>query len=241
LSEQETDRGRAAPGPALEIQIGRELFERYPGALYGFQQVSGAANPRHDEELERRKLATEKELRQRFASYDRPRLRELHPLDVYHRWFRSFGTAYPVQHQLESVVHKGRSIPSVAALVEAMFVAELRSLLLTAGHDLRRLHPPLRLHLAAGGEPYECINGREVALKADDIYLADEEGIVGSVLYGPDRRTALEPETEEVLFVVYALPGIQSAAVEDHLAQIVELVSLVSPQALVHPPRLLGA
>ena len=39
---------------------------------------------------------------------------------------------YHVQHQLESVVLKGKSLPNVAALVAAMFMAERDDLLLTA-------------------------------------------------------------------------------------------------------------
>lgn len=225
----------------VDIELSPELLLRYPGILVGFQRVTGVENPPHHPELELRKTEAEVELRTRFASCDRPRLREIHPLDLYHRHFRSFGTGYPVQHQLESVVHKGRAIPSVAALVEAVFVAELRNLLLTAGHDLALLRPPLRLEVASGGERFDRINGQSVSLKTGDIYLADQESIVGSVLYGPDRRTALSGSTEDLLLVVYAVPGIGPQEVENHLAEIVEFVRLVSPHAEAERPLLLGS
>jgi hypothetical protein len=47
------------------------------------------------------------------------------------------------QSELESVARKGKSIPSRAALVEAMFIAELENLILTAGNDLDVVVPPV--------------------------------------------------------------------------------------------------
>lgn len=49
---------------------------------------------------------------------------------------------------------EGQVRPSVAALVEAMFIAELKNLLLTAGHDLDAVELPLKLDIARGGERY---------------------------------------------------------------------------------------
>jgi DNA/RNA-binding domain of Phe-tRNA-synthetase-like protein len=234
--------GPASAGrTALAVDMSDRLSALYPDLIVGFQAVHGVENPVRHEGLERRKTEVEGELNERFASYDRAGLRGLHPLDIYHRYFRSFGTAYPVQHQLESVVRKGRSIPSVAALVEAMFVVELGTLLLTAGHDRALLRPPLLLEAAAGQEPFERIDGSRVQLKPDDIYLRDQESIVGSVLYGPDSRTALSSSTREVVFVVYALPGIEEAEVEVHLRRIVQLVSLISPAAEAEEPLLVRA
>jgi hypothetical protein len=50
------------------------------------------------------------------------------------------------------VALKGKAIPRQAALVEAMFMAELENLILTAGHDLvRRASFGLLLELQRGG------------------------------------------------------------------------------------------
>ncbi|HET7271275.1 MAG TPA: hypothetical protein VFI90_09325 [Rubrobacter sp.] len=43
--------------------------------------------------------------------------------------------------QRESVARMGKPIPSRAALVEAMFTADLMNLILTAGHDLAAVTP----------------------------------------------------------------------------------------------------
>ena len=57
-------------------------------------------------------------------------------IQAYAAYYERFNKTYHVQLQLESVALKGKSIPRVSALVEAMFMAELENLLLTAGHDL---------------------------------------------------------------------------------------------------------
>jgi DNA/RNA-binding domain of Phe-tRNA-synthetase-like protein len=42
-------------------------------------------------------------------------------------------------------------MPRSPALVAAMVAAELKNLLLTAGHDLEVIEPPVTLDLATGG------------------------------------------------------------------------------------------
>jgi DNA/RNA-binding domain of Phe-tRNA-synthetase-like protein len=61
--------------------------------------------------------------------------------------------------------------------------------------------------------------------------IADAESVISCVLYGPDRRTQITPETRQVLFTVYAPPGIGEPAVHDHLQDIQANVLLVAPQA----------
>lgn len=138
-----------------------------------------------------------------------------------------------MQAQVESVVWKGKTIPSVAALVEAMFMAELKNMLLTAGHDLEKLQLPVKIDVAAGDEQYLKMNGQEQVLKAGDMYIADEQSILSSILYGPDRRTQITPDTTQVLFTVYAPPGIESQTVRQHLEDIRDYVRIVAPQAEV--------
>ena len=133
--------------------------------------------------------------------------------------------------QLESVALKSKSIPSVAALVEAMFMAELKNMLLTAGHDFSRIVQPLTLDLSAEGETYHGIRGKTESCKAGDMVIRDGEGIISSVLYGPDARTRIIAETDAVLFTVYAPEGVNGEAVHAHLLDIEEYVRLASPHA----------
>jgi len=129
------------------------------------------------------------------------------------------------------VALKGRPLPSAAALVEAMFMAEMRSLLLTAGHDLDALRGQPSVEVATGGESYTTLGGQQQRLKAGDMFIRDQEGVLSSVLYGPDSRTRLTSGTTSVLFTVYVPAGIEAALVDEHLAGIKADVLLLAPGA----------
>jgi DNA/RNA-binding domain of Phe-tRNA-synthetase-like protein len=203
----------------------------YPGAAIGILAMRDVANPAHHAALEKQKVALEEELRARFAGYDRAALKALPVLQAYTAYYRRFKKTYHVQLQLESVVLKGKSIPGVAALVETMFMAELKNQLLTAGHDLDLVQEPVRVDVADGSETYVRLNGQEQQLKAGDMLIADAQGILSSIVYGPDRRTQIRPETTQVLFTVYAPAGIDQDTVRKHLQDIQSYVLLVAPGA----------
>ena len=97
---------------------------RYPGAVVGCANLAGVTNPAQSQALDTRLNAIEQELRERFAGFDRAAIRASAPFDAYERYYRQFGQTYHVQHQVESVALKGKSIPRRAALVKAAFAEE---------------------------------------------------------------------------------------------------------------------
>ena len=205
----------------------------YPGASVGVLAMHGVANPRQHPQLHEKTEDLEQALRTQFSSYDRSSLKAIPVLASYNAYYKQFNKTYHVQHQLESLVFKNRHIPRVAALVEAMFMAELKNLLLTAGHDLNAIESPLRIEVAKGTESYVRMNGDEQTVKAGDMMIADAKGIVSCILYGPDRRTRIRPETERVVFTVYAPPGIEEREVHRHMEDIRENVTVIAPGASV--------
>jgi DNA/RNA-binding domain of Phe-tRNA-synthetase-like protein len=221
--------------------LSEEWRTTYPGAAAGVLALRGVENPAQHTALDARKKELEEDLRSRYAGYDRAALKALPALQAYGAYYKRFKKTYHVLLQLESIVLKGRSIPRVAALVESMFMAELKSLLLTAGHDLDVVQPPVGIDVAGGTESYIRINGQEQELKADDMYIGDAEGVLSSILYGPDQRTQVRPQTRRVLFTVYAPSGISHATVNDHLLDIEANVRLVSPGAAVEYLEVLSA
>jgi len=212
----------------------------HPGATIGVLAMHGVENPQQHQELDHKKEDLERELRDQFSSDDRETLRAIPVLAAYDTYYKQFGKTYHVQHQLESVVFKNRAIPKVAALVEAMFMAELKNLMLTAGHDWNAIEEPIRIDVATGTESYIRMNGEEQALKAGDMMIADETDIVSCIVYGPDRRTRIRPETERVVFTVYAPPGIAEKDVRLHLEDIRKNVTVIAPGATVDSIETLG-
>jgi len=214
------------------VFIVSEAWKRaYPGAAVGVLVMRNVLNPERHAALDKRKEELENQLRSRFSDYDRAALKALPTIQAYNDYYKRYKKTYHVQLQLESVVFKGKPIPRVAALVEVMFMAELKNLLLTAGHDLGAIQMPVKIDVAEGSERYIRLNGEEQELKSGDMMIADAKGVISCVLYGPDRRTRITPETRQVLFTVYAPPGIGEQAVHDHLQDIQANVLLVAPQA----------
>lgn len=205
----------------------------YPDALAGLLVMRAVINPARDPGLESRKAALEEQLRERFAGQDRAAISGHPVLHAYSEYYRRFKKTYHLQLQLESIVLKGKTIPSVAALVEAMFMAEMQDLLLAAGHDLDLLRLPLTLDVAAGTEKYTLLRGAEQTLKAGDMLIRDQAGVISSILYGPDQRTQITPATHSVVFTVYAPPGIDEDMVTAHLHHIRENVMVFAPEAQV--------
>lgn len=211
------------------LQVSEEWLKVYPGAKLGIMAVRRVANPQDHEQLRQEQLNLEQTLRNQFKS--REDINAFRPVPAYSQYYRRFNKTYHVSAQIESVALKGKAIPSVAALVEAMFMAELKSGLLTAGHDLKMLAGPLFYGVANGNEVYTRLNGQEQAVKAGDMILSDSAGIIGSIIYGPDKRTRITSETVDALFVIYAPPGIETADIEEHLTDIAAKVKLIAPMA----------
>lgn len=220
--------------------ISEEWKKTYPQAFIGILAMTGVANPKHHAALEQRKQALEEQLRARFAGADRAALQQIPTLQAYNSYYKRFKKTYHVQLQLESVVLKGKSIPSIAALVEAMFMAELKNMLLTAGHDLGKVQAPVRVDVAQGGESYTGIRGKEETLKVGDMYIADNESVLSSVIYGPDKRTQIRPATTQALFTVYAPEGITKDAVRQHLEDLRDYALLVAPETEVKELEIYG-
>ncbi len=207
--------------------------ERYPDACIGALALYDVVNPEHTPAFEAHKQRVEADLRSRYAGLDRNQLKSNPTLAAYTAYYKTFKKTYHVQLQLESIVHKGKSIPKVAALVEAMFVEELENLLLTAGHDLDLVMGTPTVDVAAGDEIYVKLNGQAQILKAGDMYIRDDEGVLSSILYGPDQRTRISPATRRVLFTVYGPAGITHNQMQGHLEDIRDAVLMIAPDSRV--------
>jgi DNA/RNA-binding domain of Phe-tRNA-synthetase-like protein len=203
----------------------------YPGASVGVLAMHDVVNPDHHPALDQYKSDLENRLRAQLP--DRATIKSRPTIQAYDAYYKRFKKTYHVQLQLESVALKNKSIPRVAALVEAMFMAELKNQLLTAGHDLDALDLPARLDIANGSEHYTLFNGQDQELKAGDMFIADRVGAISSIIHGPARRAQIRSATTRVLFTVYAPPGIARDAVAHHLSDIQTYVRWIAPQSQV--------
>jgi DNA/RNA-binding domain of Phe-tRNA-synthetase-like protein len=215
----------------MDIKVADSWKKTHREARVGVLVLRDVSNSAHHDVLDERKRQIEDALRARFAGKTKADLGALDTIRLYNAFYKPFNKTYHVLLQLESVALKGKPLSSAMALVQAMFMAEVHTQLLTAGHDLTRVVPPVTIAASQGGEPYVRINGQVQALKSGDMYMRDAEGILSSVIYGPDQRTQIRPETRDVMFVTYAPKGIGAELLQQHMEELEEYVRIVTPEA----------
>ena len=213
------------------LEVDPNWCEAHPGASVGLIAMRGVANPASNESLNDLASVLECELRSRLETADHETIRAIPPLPAYAAYYKRWGQRYHVAMQLESVAQKGKALPRVAALVEAMFIAELSNLLLTAGHDLDALELPVHLTIGSG-ESFTAPAGQETTVKAGDMFIADAQGrVLSAIITGPSDFARISPETTAALFYSYAPPGIDPDLVSAHLDELERNVRLISPDS----------
>ena len=71
--------------------------------------------------------------------------------------------------------------------------------------------------------------------------IRDGEGIISSIIYGPDQRTQITSQTRNVIFTTYAPSGISEEAVVNHLHEIQHNVELIAPNATIELLKVFSA
>jgi len=223
-----------------EIEVTPGWRQAFPGGQIGLLLVGGVDNRRLSPALEEHKREVEARLRSRYAGYDRPMLLQNEVLSAYKTYYKRFNKTYHVLLQLESVLG-GRSLPAVNPLVDACFAAELETHLLTASHDAERLSGKSLIQASAGGEQIIQLGGAVKQVPAGDMLMRDDQGVVCTVIYGPDQRTAITPATQTGLYVTYVPPGILAERVHAHHETILANLLRIAPKAEVGMQRVISA
>jgi DNA/RNA-binding domain of Phe-tRNA-synthetase-like protein len=225
----------------LDITTTSTWHATHPGATIGLLEISGAPNLPTSPALEDRKRAMETHLREQYAGFSRQDFLALPAISAYDRYYTRFNKTYHVQLQLESIVLKGKNLPAVSPLVDANFMAEMETLLLSAGHDAARLCAPIMLDVSREGESMTQMNGTRKEIRAGDMVMRDATDISCSILYGQDNRSPISTPTNHVLYVTYAPPSILPEQVKTHLNLIQANVHLFSPSSVVEQLCLITA
>lgn len=213
------------------VELSNGFRKAYPGTGVGVLVIRGVANPATCPALDKVKAEVEAGLKTRFE--DKAAIKAEPVIGIYKDYYKRFKSTYHVLNQVHSVAHKGRSIPKVAALVEAMFAAELKNMVLTSGHDLDHLEPPLTMDVGLEGDGFIQLSGREASVKPGDIVFRDARGTAGSVIHGPDKRTMIRPETRDALFLGWGVPDLEPGTIEGHLRDMADYCLIIAPECRV--------
>ena len=225
----------------LTITATDEWRTAHPDGTIGLLELSGVANGAASEALTQRKREIEARLRDRYQGFTRPQFLALPVMAEYDRYYTRFNKTYHVQLQLESIVLKGKTLPDVSPGVDANFMAELETLILTAGHDVEKLRAPVVMDVSREGDQMTPMGGGAARpIRAGDMIMRDAEGVSCSIIYGQDARSPISPKTSRVLYVAYVPPGIAAEVVERQLREIEDHLRLVSPALTMEQRRLLG-
>jgi len=184
------------------FSMSQRYLNQYPGVGFGLTLITGcrdAANPPGFDQY-KRKLLRKMRKREILAQItDR--------IEIYNRFFQSFGLDCPLPKHLKRTVNSG--FPRYSLYVDAHFMAEMCAGILVAVTDYKRFDGNLTLDVSAEGEICAGMGGRDFVTREGEIVLRDEKDIVCVLCQGADEKTRVGEETANVLLYAYAVPGIE--------------------------------
>lgn len=225
----------------IQITATKDWKTLHVGAIIGLLEVSGVDNTKPSQLLNDKKRAVEEQLREQYRGFSRSDFMSAPVLAEYEKYYKSFEKTYHVQLQIESIVLKNKNLPNVTPLVDSNFVAEVQTIVLTAGHDVSKLQTPVLIDVSREGDVITQMNGSTKPVRPGDMVMRDSGGICCTIIYGQDNRSALSAETSHALYVAYAPPGVAADSVEAQLRGIEENIRLFSSSCKVEQMELIRA
>ena len=225
----------------LSISVTDQWRTTHRGAVIGLLELSGVENTQPSFQLDDRKRETQGGLKARYGGLTRQDFLLLPAMAAYDRYYKRFKKTYHVQLQVESIVLKGKSLPSISPLVDSNFMAEVETFVLTAGHDVAKLREPILIDVSREGDSITQMNGVPKVILAGDMAMRDANGVSCSIIYGQDNWSLISAATASVLYVSYAPSDVPAETVDAQLQKIEANVRLFSPTATTQQRRLLSA
>jgi len=194
----------------MELKIDDDVKLAYPNLKVAIMEVRISKELKFNQEI----IDLKKELEERIRK-DYKNTENLPNVIKYNEFYKKFDSKVPMEFQIKSIIDN-KEIPMFNPVVTCMFMAELKNIILTAGHDLDKLGDKIEVLRSKGTEEYTKINGKIQKLKHYDIFANDGISIISSVLYGPDSRTKITKETKNFLFMCYSF-GLNDEEIRNHL------------------------
>src|SRR5262245_8772498 len=145
----------------LVISATAQWRTAHRGAVVGLLELSSVENTHPSLQLDDRKRETEARVYERYRGFVRQDFVALPVMAAYARYYKAFNKTYHVQLQLESIVLKQKRLPNVSPLVDASFIAEMDTLVLTAGHDVGKLQEAISIDVARAGDALRQMTGAQ--------------------------------------------------------------------------------
>jgi DNA/RNA-binding domain of Phe-tRNA-synthetase-like protein len=178
-----------------------DYLRRYPGVGFALSLITGCRNNDASSGLDQHKRKLLRQMRKRET------LAQIaERIQCYDLFFKQFGHECPLPKHLDRAVHSG--FPRYSLMIDAHFIAELCAGILVAVADYDRVAGVLNLDVAAEGEECTGLGERPFITREGEIVLRDEKEIICVLCQGADEKTRVQPDTQNVLYYAYAVPGI---------------------------------
>jgi DNA/RNA-binding domain of Phe-tRNA-synthetase-like protein len=204
----------------MSIKFSKSLkyISQYPEVAFGLTIISGCQNflnpPGFDQH--KRKLLRRMRRRETLAEITER-------IEIYDRFFKSFGYECPLPKHLKRTVNSG--FPRYNLMVDAHFMSEMCAGILVAVTDYDHFDGGLTLDLAEENEICRGMGQRDLLTKEGEIVLRDEKEIVCVLCQGADEKTRVSEDTKNVLFYAYGVPGIDERYLKEGLTIAAETMS----------------
>ena len=197
--------------PGFEVRVDDAVHAAQPDYVALVLPASGLANDPSDAGSEAQLAAAEAHLRASGLA----RATDHQHLAAWRAAFSAFGakpSRYPSSAEaLIARVLKGQPLPRVNVLVDLYNAVSVRHVVPIGGEDADRLEGPLRLTVAAGGEPFDPrADGIDVEpVAAGEVVWRDDRGVTCRRWnWRQGRRTQLTHDSTRAFFVFDRLGGL---------------------------------
>jgi DNA/RNA-binding domain of Phe-tRNA-synthetase-like protein len=182
-------------------------ISQYPDVAFGLTLITGCTNHFNPYGFDQHKRKLLRKMRKRETLAD-----ITERVEIYDRFFQSFGYPCPLPKHLKRTVNSGFHRYNI--MVDTHFMAEMCAGILVAVTDFDCFDGALTLDLAESGETCLGMGGRDMVMKAGEIVLRDESDIVCVLCQGADEKTRVSEDTTNVLYYAYAVPDIDREYIE---------------------------
>lgn len=141
----------------------------------------------------------------------------LRHIRAFDKFFTENGFRSPLTQQFEMVRKKG--LPGGSAPVRALLLAEISTGLLMGAQNADAIEGELVYDISGKSENFQGMRAM-VTCRQGELVLRDDKGIIASLFQGPDQRTRLTKETQNIIFFVFAVPGIEVQEIQEGLETI---------------------
>jgi DNA/RNA-binding domain of Phe-tRNA-synthetase-like protein len=204
--------------PAVTFSKSSTYMDRYPEVAFGLALVSNCRNFLNPPGFDQHKRRLLRRMRKRETLVE-----ITGRIEIYNRFFESFGHPCPLPQHLKRTVYSG--FPRYNLMVDAHFMAEMCAGILVAVTDYDRFDGALTLDLADAGEHCIGLGNRDMTTGQGEIVLRDEREIVCILCQGPDEKTRVTEDTRAVLYYAYGVPGIDAQYLNQGLAIAAEITA----------------